>query len=152
MKAPPKTGFILLVLTVLLGLLSSTSAAWGAERLFLWKVKSNSNAVYLLGSIHVANEAMYPMPAEIERAFEQAKTLAVEVDLTKVDQAAMQETLLAKGTYEGEDSLGKHVPAETLKNVRAYFAGKGMPPDTMEKFKPWALSITITMLEMQALG
>ena len=136
----------------LVAVLACTVAADGADRLFLWKARSSTNTVYLLGSIHVANESFYPMPPEVEKAFGEAKVLAVEVDLTKVDASAMQEALLAKGTYEGEDSLGNHVPPQTLKKVRAYFAGKGMRAAAMEKFRPWALSVTITMLEMKALG
>ncbi|HBS46997.1 MAG TPA: polysaccharide biosynthesis protein GumN, partial [Paenibacillus sp.] len=33
---------------------------------FLWKVENNGNTVYLLGSIHVANDKMYPLRPEIE--------------------------------------------------------------------------------------
>lgn len=152
MRTTPRSVALLLA-AVLLSLLGpSVSAQATSDRLFLWKVRSNDNHVYLLGSIHVGNESFYPMPAEIEKAFADCKVLAVEVDLTKVDQAAVQETLLARGVYEGNDTLANHVPDQTLKNVRAYFADKGLPPEAMEKFKPWALSVTITMLEMQALG
>jgi uncharacterized protein len=149
-------GHAMLAIIALVSLIRPTPVAaqtrGGTDRLFMWKARSNNNFVYLLGSIHVGNAGFYPMPEEIEKAFADCKVLAVEVDLTKVDQDAMQETLLGKGTYEGNDTLGNHVPAQTLKNVRAYFADKGLPPEAMEKFKPWALSVTITMLEMQALG
>jgi uncharacterized protein YbaP (TraB family) len=124
----------------------------GGERLFLWKVTSPTNTVYLLGSIHVATEDFYPLPEEVEKAFAASKVLAVEVDLTKVDAGAMQGAMMEKGMYPGGDSVARHVPKETLEKLRAYFAGKGMPAAALEQFRPWALAVTITMLEMQTMG
>lgn len=126
--------------------------AAGTDRLFLWKATSPTNTVYLLGSIHVANESMYPLPDEIEKAFAQSKTLAVEVDLTKVDATAMQGALMEKGMYEPGDSIEKHVPKQTLAMLRDYLSKRGMPAEAMERFRPWALAVTITMLEVQSLG
>src|SRR5688572_17338730 len=73
-------------------------------RLFLWKATSKTNTVYLLGSIHVATEDMYPLPDEILKAFAASKALAVEVDLTKVDPAAMQTVMMEKGVYPPGDT------------------------------------------------
>jgi uncharacterized protein YbaP (TraB family) len=123
-----------------------------ADRLFLWKVTCKTNTAWLLGAIHVATEDMYPLPDEIEKAFADSSALVVEVDLGKVDEAALQETMQAKGMYDLSDSLSRHVPGDTLRKVRDYFSKKGLPGEAMEQFKPWALSITITMLEMQSLG
>ena len=122
------------------------------DRLFLWKAKSPTNTVYLLGSVHVANESFYPLPPEIEKAFAESKVLAVEVDLTKVNAAGMQGALLQKGLYPPGDGIGKHVPKETLEKLREYFRNREMVPDAMEKFRPWALAVTITMLEVQSKG
>ena len=122
------------------------------NRLFLWKATSPTTTVYLLGSIHVANESMYPLPEEIEKAFAQSKALAVEVDLTKVDATAMQAALMEKGMYEPGDSIEKHVPKQTLAMLRDYLSKRGMPAEAMEQFRPWALAVTITMLEVQSLG
>jgi uncharacterized protein YbaP (TraB family) len=152
----------LTALLLTIGLLAATASAPAAvretpsktrqDRLFLWKVTSKTNTAWLLGAIHVATEDMYPLPDEVEKAFTDSSALVVEVDLGKVDEAAMQETMQAKGMYDLSDSLSRHVPGDTLQKVRAYFSKKGLPGEAMEQFKPWALSITITMLEMQSLG
>ena len=144
----------LLLATALAGPAQAQRATAAKEpgRLFLWKATSKTNTVYLLGSIHVANEAFYPLPAEVEKAFADSKVLAVEVDLTKVDAAGVQGALLQKGMYPGAETIGKHVPKETLERMREYFSNRGMIPDAMEKFRPWALAVTITMLEVQSHG
>src|SRR4051794_13635579 len=122
------------------------------ERLFFWKVTVASNTVYLLGSIHVGSEAFYPLADEIENAFADSKVLVVEVNTNKVDSSDLEAQLADKGMYEERDSLAKHVSGPTLQKVRAYFAAKGLPAEQMERFRPWALSMTITQLEMQSLG
>ena len=46
------------------------------NRLFLWKVTGKTGGTaYLLGSIHVATPDMYPLPKEIDEAFEASKVL-----------------------------------------------------------------------------
>lgn len=122
------------------------------ERLFLWKATSPTTTVHLLGSIHVANESMYPLAPEIDKAFAESRTLAVEVDLTKVDMTAMQGVLAEKGMYEPGDSIEKHVPKQTMDMLRDYLSKRGMPAEAMERFRPWALAVTITMLEVQSHG
>ena len=42
--------------------------------LFLWKVDSENSTAYILGSIHLANEGLYPLSPTIENAFEEAST------------------------------------------------------------------------------
>ena len=124
----------------------------GPAKLFLWKATSKTNTVYLLGSIHVASPEFYPLPDEIEKAFAQSRALVVEVDLTKVNQEELKGQLLQKGMYPGREVVGNHLPKVTYERLRQYLTNKGLEPAMMEKFKPWALAVTITMLEVQSLG
>ena len=39
-----------------------------AKKLLMWKATSPTATVYLLGSIHVGDASMYPMPAVVETA------------------------------------------------------------------------------------
>ncbi|UKS27336.1 TraB/GumN family protein [Paenibacillus sp. HWE-109] len=50
------------------------------SRGFLWKVENKGNTVYLLGSIHYVLEGMYPLRREIEKAFQAADYLGVELE------------------------------------------------------------------------
>lgn len=50
------------------------------SKLFMWRATSESGAtVFLLGTIHVFKKEFYPMPAEIEKAFDKSKALLLEV-------------------------------------------------------------------------
>lgn len=120
---------------------------------FLWKATADDgNTAYLLGSIHVARPDFYPLAPEIEQAFEDSKVLAVEVDVLKVDAAALQQVMLTKGMYQGGGSLADDVSADTLKAFRAHCESSGLPAPALEKFRPWAVAITVAMMELQKLG
>lgn len=68
------------VASIALLLLAGQAArtATPSRQAFFRKVSSPSNAIYLLGSIHVGSKDMYPMPKEIEQAFERSTALVVE--------------------------------------------------------------------------
>lgn len=121
----------------------------GGSTGFLWKAENNGNIVYLLGSIHVANDQMYPLRPEIETAFEASQYLAVEVDLSKVDQAEIQKFLLEKGSYTDGTKLKDHVSAETYNKVVAVLKANGLAGDAFDSFKPWVVTQGISALQMQ---
>lgn len=116
---------------------------------FLWKVEHNGNTVYLLGSIHVANDKMYPLRPEIEAAFEASQYLGVEVDLTKVDQTEIQKFLTEKGSYTDGSKLKDHVSADTYNKVVALLKANGLAGDAFDSYKPWVVTQGISSLQMQ---
>lgn len=113
---------------------------------FMWKVEKNGNTVYLLGSIHIANDGMYPLRQEIEDAFKSSAVLGVEVDLTQVDQAAMAALLEKIGVYTDGTTLKDHVSADTYQKVTAILKGLGAPENALDKYKPWVVAQTIPSL------
>jgi uncharacterized protein YbaP (TraB family) len=148
----------LIVAALLAGALSAPAGAKDgaragvAKRLFLWKATSKTGTVYLLGSIHVGDRNFYPLPDEVENAFAESKDLVVEVDLTKVGADAVQGALMTKGTYENGGSVSDNLPKPMVQKLRNYFDRKGVPLEALEQFRPWALAVTITQLEMESLG
>ena len=87
--------------------LAGSPAPQPAARHFLWEVSSLTNKVYLFGTIHAGKKSFYPLPVAVREAFDEAKVIAVEADIT--DAATM-----AKGgasmTLQPPDTLSKHVP------------------------------------------
>ena len=59
-----------------------TEVAQTGGRGFMWEVESNGNTVYLVGSMHIADDSFYPRP-EFEEAFAEADYLGVEIDISK---------------------------------------------------------------------
>ena len=64
----------------------SEQSKQSSSSLKLWRVSGESN-VYLFGSIHAADETVYPLDARIEKAFEISKNLAIEANITDISDA-----------------------------------------------------------------
>jgi uncharacterized protein YbaP (TraB family) len=109
------------------------------HRIFLFKATRGKEVVYLLGTVHVATANLYPLPTEIDNAFDQSKQLVVEVaiDRRKIDPVAVQQLVKASGTYVASDRLSKHLSEETRAVFEKYLAWAGESWSMYEPYKPW---------------
>jgi uncharacterized protein YbaP (TraB family) len=121
-------------------------------RHFLWEAKSDTATVYLLGSIHVATDRLYPLDEAIEAAFRGSDDLVVEVDLDKESPAQTQVLMMQRGAYGDGRTLETELPADVYALAAERFKNAGMPIGMFSKFKPWFAALTLTSLEVQRLG
>jgi hypothetical protein len=146
------------VLLVLLSLLAAAQAQQAApaqpkpRRFLMWKAASPTATIYLVGSIHLGDSSMYPLPKEVESTFATAKVLAVEINIKNADQAKMIGLIQKYGLYTGEDSLTNHLPKETQAALDDYCTSPNVPRQGMEQLKPWVVAVTITAMAWQQAG
>lgn len=126
-------------------LVSKTTQA--GARGFMWEVKHNGNTVYLVGSMHIADDSFYPLRAEFEQAFAEADYLGVEIDLSKAVDEAQQQLIMNMGMYQDGSTLKDHVSKETYAKVGDILKKNGMKPDALDAFKPWVVETTIGSLK-----
>src|SRR5947209_15209154 len=122
------------------------------RRFLMWKATSPTTSLYLVGSIHVGDNGMYPLPKEVEFAFTAAKVLAVEINVKDVDQAKTMMLVQKYGMYTGDDSLTKHLSKETLATLDDYCTKHNVPRMGMEQLKPWVVAVTIAAMAWQQAG
>jgi uncharacterized protein len=123
------------------------------KKAMFWKASSKDNVVYLLGSIHAGTKEMYPLPKEIEDAYAQASTLAVEVDSTKEEEAKEKfQAFVMKGMYQGDDSLWDHIDEQAKKQMEKTCELLTIPCGPLSKMKPWLLSLVLPVMAMQKSG
>ncbi len=122
-----------------------------ARQGLMWKVSSAGNTVYLLGSIHLGSGDFYPLPEQIEAAFEKSNVLVVEVDLRRVDQSKLQGLLFANGLYPLEDSLWNHVSADTHQRVVEFCQQHGLDAEAFARMKPWLAAFATSFLPSAAM-
>ncbi len=116
------------------------------RKLFFWKATKGTDVVYLLGTIHAAPASLYPLPSEIETAFNESKCLIVEVDISmrKVDATKVQQLVVASGKYTAPDKLSKHLSPSTKRVFEAYLNWAGESWAMYEQYKPWYARELIT--------
>jgi uncharacterized protein YbaP (TraB family) len=145
-----KTGILrrIIVLTITLAVICVSVGTAAAEKSFLWHVTQGSKQAYLLGSIHLARESMYPLPQTITRAYDQSDVLVVEADMTADAQARLQQRVLTEGVYPPEDALINHLAPRTIEKLRK----KGYAEGPVSRFKPWIVATVIQVMEFKRLG
>jgi len=122
-----------------------------SHKSFLWRVRSATNTVYLLGSLHFAKKEIYPLSQKVENAFEQSEILMIEANVNDIKKMDIQK-LMESAFYPPPDTLEKHVSIETYEWVKKETSGLGIPIELINKQKPWFLSMTLVTLESLKLG
>jgi hypothetical protein len=95
---------------------------------------------------------MYPLPKEMEDAFERSTALLVEIDINHVDMGKMQMLVFQTGLYGGDETLWDHVSPETRQRLEAFCEKYGLPAMAMSKMKPWAAAMMISTLPLMKSG
>ena len=143
LKAPIELGFLLALLA---GELSAQ------EKSFLWKVNSDQNSLYILGSIHLLKKEAYPLKKNIEDAFEQTKKLVLEIDLRSANAEKIQQLMRQKSTSADGTLLHQSVSNETYETVAKRAKELDIDIRMLSPFKPWVVAMTITAMKLQKLG
>ena len=52
---------------------------------FIWEVSDGDSKIYLLGSVHIASEEMYPLASAIEDSYKKSDALVLEVVIDKIN-------------------------------------------------------------------
>ena len=139
-------------LGILLVLIGAGERLDGQEKSFLWKVQSDKNTVYILGSIHFMKKENYPLKKAIEQAFQSVKKLVLEIDLQSAEPEKMQGMMLQHGINRDGKSLEDVVSNETYSLVAQRVKEMGLDIRALSSVKPWVVALTMTSLKLQQLG
>src|SRR5687767_60180 len=133
--------------------LCASVAAQAPQKHFLWKVEDGKGAsAYLLGSLHVLTADAYPLPAPIDKAFAESKTLVEEVDLDEMNDPMLMMAALSKAMLTGGETLDQLVSAQTYAEVQKRAEAYGMPMMALQRMKPWLVAVTLMAPTLQAAG
>lgn len=122
------------------------------SRGFMWKVENEGNTVYLLGSIHLANSAMYPLRPEVMAAFDESDYLVVEADITKANEPAVQQMVLEMSSYKDGTTLKDHLSPEMYAKLEGILKENGAQAGALDTFKPWSVSSSLDYLKAMKSG
>jgi len=115
----------------------------------IWEVRSEANAVYLLGSIHLGRSDMYPMGPVVEKAYQASKIVVLEADPT--DQESVM-AAISVSLYQPPESLQKNLPGPLLARLSRTLEGYGILLEQIQPMKPFLVAITIASIEYAKAG
>ncbi len=125
----------------------------------LWKVSDADNALYLLGSFHMLKPADYPLSADVDRAFEDAEALVLELSPEEMTSPQLAIAMGRAALRTDGKTLNSDLPAPTVAKLDAWVAANtdalqkmGLPPQALQMFEPWFVGLTISIVEMNKLG
>jgi len=122
------------------------------EKSFLWKVDSDRNSLYILGSIHLLKKEAYPLKQSIENAFEQTNKLVLEIDLRSANPERIQQLMLQKRASTDGAFLQRNVSDETYESVARRANELGLDIRLLNSFKPWIVATTMAAVKLEKLG
>lgn len=144
--------FALALCALLLPAAHADQPAADAKRPLLWKVSDSDNAVYLLGSFHLLKEDDYPLPAEVDRAFDDSASLLFEIDpaaMTSPESATVMQKYMA---YDNGETLSTVLPKATLARLSTLVSAGGGSVQALEHSEPWAVNLGLVLGVTRAMG
>lgn len=113
-----------------------------AEPLY-WQAKKDDLTLTILGSVHVGDESMYPLPTQITDTLKESDGLIIETDIRKSEGVVYPPT-----TVTTADVLS----AEQKQLLTSISKSLGMPTQQLLSSPPWATSLSIQMQQLKNLG
>jgi uncharacterized protein len=135
-----------------LGVWAGEPVTGDSARHCLWRVRAESNTVYLLGSIHLLKAENYPLSPVITRAFDESRVLVLETDLGRAKDPAVQMEMLSAGLLGPSNSLERVLQPETYALVRQRTQEMGLDLKFFTGFKPWYFVTVLALVKLQKLG
>lgn len=123
-----------------------------SRKLCLWQIDHGGSRVYLLGSVHLMKEDMYPLPEPITAAFNESDVVVFEIDLTEMDAKEIASLMEQQGIYTPPATISDDLAPETLELLTDYLEEEGIRLDQVSQMKPWMLSLYISIMDLKQLG
>lgn len=130
------------------------------DRAFFWKVtpdqsssaQSTASTVYLMGSIHFADQSFYPLRVEITEAFQASRFLAIELDVNKIDHTAYERILEERGMFSDGGTIKDVISEETWRQLRQRLKRLGVDYEAVKAYRPGVMVLTLSAIQVMQLG
>ena len=132
---------------------SASSQAPAARWLpMLWEVQGQEQArLLLLGSIHLLQEADYPLPAEVQQAYARADRVVFELAPEQMLSPQLAQAMLRSGVRRSGRLQDDLAPAQ-WQRLQRWAQQRDMPVERLQMLKPWFAALTISLQEMARAG
>ena len=118
----------------------------------MWQINGASNRIYLLGSVHVLRQQDYPIPTAIEKAYQDAEILIMEIDVDDLDPIEMAGIVNELGVIKDGGTLREIMGPSLYDEAADYAAQLDIPFLMLAQTEPWLAAITIEQMMLLRIG
>lgn len=118
----------------------------------LWRIQSDDNTIYLLGSVHFLTKSSYPLPAACNQAFDESPVVVFETDIDQMDTPEFQNRIITLSLLPQGDSMQNHLSPDTYRLLADRLLQAGIEPSRFQQLKPWMAALTLATVHLAKLG
>jgi len=118
----------------------------------VWKVSQGKHYFYVGGTIHVMSDQDYPLPSAYNQAYQDASKLVFESDLGVMQAPAFQDKVSAAIVNPDGQTLEDQLSPDTYHQLSEFFSARKLSIANFADYKPWGVSLILSMIEMKSLG
>ncbi len=118
----------------------------------MWQINGASNRIYLLGSVHVLRQQDHPIPTAIEKAYQDAEILIMEIDVDDLDPIEMAGMVNELGVIKDGSTLQEIMGPSLYKEAADYASQLDIPFLMLAQTEPWLAAITIEQMILLRIG
>lgn len=116
----------------------------------LYRIDHRGHTAYLFGTVHVGQNAFYPLEPLVTRALQEAGTLALEIDLR--DTVSFQQAVVKNGMYTDGRTVADHLSTDSVVRLKDVLQHAGIPFASVARMKPWMIANLLIVQAMARAG
>lgn len=133
----------------LFGLLGGLTAHAAAP---VWAIRGAHATIYLAGSVHLLRSKDAALPGAFDRAYADADSLVMEIDLDDLNPLESQGWMLEHGMFGDDRTLESVIGKARYQRLEKAGNELGMPAEALQQLEPWLAAMTLAQLEYTKLG
>jgi len=137
---------------VLCALAGTATAGTQGHPVTLWQIAGETNSIYLLGSIHLLREQDHPLPGIIDKAYNDADVIVMEIDMDDLDPVYTQAAFNLAGVLKDGTTLQDLMGEKAFAAASEAAAAIDIPLDMLAKSEPWLAAITVELMLLYRIG
>jgi uncharacterized protein YbaP (TraB family) len=141
-----------MTLIKVLTLSTSLLLSLGLQAAAVWKVSNDQHSLYIGGTIHVLTPKDYPLAKEYNLAYQAADKVIFETDMEAVSSPEFGQKMMDQMMYSDGTTINKVLQPDTYKSLAIHLSSRQIPMQAFASHKPSLLAISLTFIELQAMG
>jgi uncharacterized protein YbaP (TraB family) len=141
-----------MILIRALALSTSLILTFSLQAASVWKVSNGQHSLFIGGTMHVLTPKDYPLAKEYDLAFKKSDKVIFETDMQAVSTPEFTQKMMSLMMYNDGTTINNVLQPETYQALAIHLSSRQIPMQAFASYKPNLISITLTFIELKAMG